>query len=105
MITSIVQEISNEVKKIKKEILINIHAVPWREKDFDNAVIKIARQDFKALIEYVNYIFPMCYSLILQRGTQWIGLFTRNIFNYSNSNIIPSIEVIKSSRVFLKEKK
>lgn len=93
LITEMVREIVYEVKKINPTIMVNLHAVPWRQNDFDGAINKIAGQDFHALSQYVDYLSPMTYSHMVKRKPQWIHSVVRDISGKSNARIIPSIQV------------
>lgn len=60
VIASMVREIAQEERKIKPEVLINIHAVPWRDRDFGGAIKIVAGQDLAAISEHTDFISPMC---------------------------------------------
>lgn len=92
-ITSMLKEMVTAIKKIAPGISINLHALPWRQNDYDGAVKNIAGQDIKALSAYTDYISPMCYTSLLHREPQWISSVTNDIFDYSNNNVIQSIQI------------
>lgn len=96
IITSMVEDIVRAVKEIKPEILINIHAVPWRQSDFGSAVKVVTGQDLKALAEHTDYISPMCYHHMVKRSSLWISSVVEDMFNRSKSKILPSIQVSKA---------
>ncbi len=94
LITSTVKKIVARVKNNNPEILINLHAVPWREDDFDGAIKKITGQNFEELSKYVDYISPMTYSHMVKRKPQWINSVVKEIKKSSGTiKIIPSIQV------------
>jgi len=93
IITSMVRDIVEEAKRIKPGILINIHLIPWRKNDFDGAIKIIAGQDFQEISKYVDFLSPMCYHHMLKRTPSWIGAVVKDIYDQTNSKIIPSIQV------------
>jgi hypothetical protein len=93
LITGMVRDIVTEVKKVKPEIKVNMHGVPWRQDDFDNAIRRIVAQDFSAFSEYVDIISPMTYSHMVKREPAWINSVVRDISNQAKCKIIPSIQV------------
>ncbi len=93
LITKVVKKIVKRVKKINPAIKVNLHAVPWRQKDFNGAIKKIVGQDFKELARYVDYISPMTYSHMVKRKPEWIHSVVEDIKKESGSKIIPSIQV------------
>jgi uncharacterized lipoprotein YddW (UPF0748 family) len=92
-ITSMVSDIAAAARKIKPDILINIHLVPWRQHDFDGAVKAIAGQDFQELSKYVDFLSPMCYHHMLKRDPAWISSVVANAYYQTKGKIIPSIQV------------
>ena len=73
LIKEIVEDLSVEARSVKPDIKLNFHAVPWREQDFDSAIVKVASQDLRMITQYVDYISPMCYSQMLRRDAEWIA--------------------------------
>lgn len=92
-ITSMVKDMVNAVIEVDPEIIINLHAIPWKQDDYDGAIKKNVGQDFKALAEYTDYISPMCYSNLLKREPSWISSITNDIAEYSQKNVIQSIQI------------
>ncbi len=93
LITSMVQEIVTTIKKIDKDIIVNLHAVSWREDDFGGAILSVVGQDFKALSNSIDYISPMTYSHMVKRPPEWIHSVTVDVAKKSSAKIIPSIQV------------
>ncbi|MDH4258297.1 MAG: hypothetical protein OEV50_05735, partial [Candidatus Aminicenantes bacterium] len=93
VITSMVETIAAETRRIKPELKINVHAVPWREGDFGGAVKIIAGQDLKAIAAFTDFISPMCYSHMVQREPPWINSVVKDIQTRTKSRTIPSIQV------------
>ena len=96
LITSFVKEASTEAKKIKPDILINVHAVPWRKDDYDNAIRHIIGQDFPDIAEYVDMISPMTYAHMVKREPSWIHDVVKDLDNQVDTWIVPSIQVNKA---------
>ena len=93
LITGMVRNIVTEAKKVKPEVKVNLHGVPWRQDDFDNAIRRIVAQDFSALTEYCDIISPMTYSHMLKREPKWIHSVVKDITGQVNCKVIPSIQV------------
>lgn len=93
LITSIVKKISEKAKCLKSDIKINVHVVPWREGDFDDAGIRVAGQDLKEIAPYSDYISPMCYSQMLKRDSEWIASVVKDMDRRCPGKILPSIQV------------
>lgn len=96
VIASMVNSIASEARRIKPEIMINIHAVPWRESDFGGAIKFIAGQDLAASAAYTNFISPMCYSHMLKREPSWIHSVVKDVQSQTQGQVIPSIQVSKA---------
>lgn len=96
LIISIVNEIAGAVGKDHPEIKFNLHAVPWRKHDYNNAISRVAGQNLPVLSKHVDYISPMCYTHMLGRSSDWIDSLITDYSNQGISNILPSIQVSKS---------
>jgi hypothetical protein len=95
LITSFVKEVSAEARKIKPGILVNVHAVPWQQDDYDNAIRHVIGQDFPGISEYVDMISPMTYAHMVKRQPSWIYYVVKDLDNQIDTRIIPSIQVNK----------
>ncbi len=93
LITSMVKEISDEARRVRPGIKINVHAVPWREIDFNGAGINVAGQDLRSIAPFTDYISPMCYSQMLKRDPEWISDVVRDMDRRCRGKILPSIQV------------
>jgi hypothetical protein len=97
LISSTVHRIVSEVKVDHPEIIVNLHAVPWRKGDFNNGINNIIGQDFETLSKYVDYISPMTYSHMLKRDPDWIHSVVNDVnSNIEGAKILPSIQVGKA---------
>jgi hypothetical protein len=93
LITDMVRDIVAAAKNIDPDIKVNLHAVPWRQDDFEGAVRKVVGQDFSSIAEYVDYLSPMTYSHMVKRKPEWIHSVVNDIKKISGSKILPSIQV------------
>ncbi|NQT27388.1 hypothetical protein HQ585_18690 [candidate division KSB1 bacterium] len=96
LVTSMIKEITVEAKNIKPEIKINVHAVPWRQNDFDNAIKNVAGQDFSQISAAVDILSPMTYAHMVKRKPAWIHSVVQDIANQTECRIVPSIQVNKA---------
>jgi hypothetical protein len=93
LITDMVKELSVEAHAVNPDIKLNFHAVPWREGDFDSAMIRVASQDLRSVAPYVDYISPMCYSQMLKRDASWIAGVVEDMDKCAPGKVLPSIQV------------
>lgn len=93
VITSMIQEIVTEAKKVKPDLLVNVHAVPWRQTDFGGAVKIVAGQDIAALSQIADYISPMCYHHMVKQTPAWIHTVVQDMNRHADAPILPSIQV------------
>ena len=101
VITSMVEDIAREAKKLKPDILLNLHLVPWRKHDYGNGIRTVAGQDISKIVPFVDYISPMCYAHMLKQKPPWIHSVVKDIGEQTETRILPSIQVKES---YLKEK-
>ena len=93
-IVSIVEDIVYTTKAIQPGLLVNLHAVPWRENDFEGAIKKIVGQDFKRLAKMTDFISPMCYSHMLKQDANWVSSVVKDIQRQTGEvDLLPSIQV------------
>jgi hypothetical protein len=93
LITSMIDEIAREVREINPRILINVHAVPWRQKDFGGAIKIVAGQDFTRIAPIVDFLSPMTYAHMVKREPAWIHSVVNDIQSQAECPILPSIQV------------
>lgn len=93
LITKMIEEIVKEVKKVKPDVLVNVHIVPWKTSDFNNGIRNIAGQDLKTISLLTDYLSPMTYSHMVKQNAHWVHDLVENIFDQTNGNILPSIQV------------
>lgn len=93
LITSMVRDISQGVREVDPSITIVVHALPWRDSDFDGAIIRIGGQDLMELARHADYIKPMLYSQMLRREPGWISDVVVELDGRIPGKILPSIQV------------
>jgi hypothetical protein len=93
LITSMIRQLSEAAHRIKSEVMINVHVVPWRENDFGGANIRVAAQDLKEIAPLTDFISPMCYSQMLDRDAEWISDVVTDNNNRAKGMVLPSIQV------------
>jgi hypothetical protein len=100
VITGMVRSIADEARAIKPKLMVNIHIVPWREKDFGGAIRAIAGQDVTALAALADMISPMCYWHMLKRKPPWVREVVEDFYSRTKGRIVPSIQV---GQAYIKE--
>jgi len=93
LITKTVHRIHDAVRQEFPTCLINLHAVPWREMDFEGAVKSVAGQNIEALSIYADMVSPMCYAHMLKRDSSWIHSVVEDVSRRSKVRVVPSIQV------------
>lgn len=93
LIASMAEGIADALHRVNPDLKIMIHAVPWRDADFDGANIRVAGQDLKKLAACADYISPMCYSQMLRRDAGWISSVVKEADGKAPGMIVPSIQV------------
>ncbi len=93
MIATLVNDIVQRCKKVKPGLDCVVHAVPWRNGDFNGAAIHVAAQDLRKIAASADYISPMCYSQMLKRDAGWISSVVADMDERAPGMILPSIQV------------
>jgi len=93
LITTMVKELAEKAREIQQDLKICIHAVPWREGEFEGANIRVAAQDLHKISSYTDYISPMCYSQMLKRDADWIAGVVDDMDKSAIGKVLPSIQV------------
>jgi hypothetical protein len=93
VISSMARDLAGAAKAARPGVLINLHAVPWRQTDYDSAIRRVAGQDFAALSRFTDYLSPMCYTLMLRRQPAWVASVVADMNAISSCPILPSIQV------------
>ena len=96
LITSMVRELTSEVRQAAPEIKFNLHAVPWRKEDYNGAASRIAGQDLSLLAPMVDFISPMCYTHMLFRDPEWVDSLVIDFQAQGVEKVLPCIQVSES---------
>jgi len=91
-ITDFVRKIKLTVEDINKGIGLGIFSVPWRKKDYNNAIIKIIGQDFKRLSRTIDVFSPMTYHLMTGNNTNWISAMVSYFSDLTKKPVLPLIQ-------------
>jgi hypothetical protein len=98
LVTSWVEGVAREARRVAPGVKINVHLVPWGESEYDNGPMRVAGQDVRALASLADYVSPMCYAHMLYRDPGWVGRVTRELAGRVTTPVLPSIEVKESYR-------
>jgi hypothetical protein len=98
LITSWVEDLVREARRVAPGVKVNLHLVPWADSDYQNGPIRVVGQDVQALAPLVDYLSPMCYAHMLYREPAWVGRVTRELAARVSTPVLPSIEVKESYR-------
>jgi uncharacterized lipoprotein YddW (UPF0748 family) len=90
-ITNYVGEIKELVKK-NKNITLGLFAVPWRKRDYDQAINSIICQDFKALADHIDVFSPMTYHKMVGNNPQWIFQIIKYMKQQTKKPILPLVQ-------------
>jgi len=96
LITSMVGELTSELRKVNPEMKFNLHAVPWRKEDYNGAASRIAGQDLSDLAPLVDFISPMCYTHMLFRDPEWVDSLVIDFQAQGVEKVLPCIQVSES---------
>jgi hypothetical protein len=91
-------EIIAAARAAKPDIEIALHAVPWRPRDYDGAIRRIAGQDHALLAKRFDYVSPMEYAHMLRRPPRWVRSVVRTLAASTGARILPSIQVQQAYR-------
>jgi hypothetical protein len=98
LVTSWVEGVVREARRVAPGVKINLHLVPWGESEYEDGPIRVAGQDARALAALVDFVSPMCYAHMLYREPAWVGRVTRELAARVAVPVLPSIEVKESYR-------
>jgi hypothetical protein len=98
LITSWVEGVARDARRIAPGVKINVHLVPWGESDYENGPMRVVGQDVRALAALADYVSPMCYAHMLYRDPAWVGRVARELAARVTVPVLPSIEVKESYR-------
>ena len=92
VIVDTAKKIKAAVTKYRKNAIIGIFLVPWKEEDFDNAIYKAIGQDIEKLSRVIDVFSPMSYHLLCYRDTGWIISLTQWIKLKTDKQVWPIVQ-------------
>lgn len=95
-VAGLVRELAAEARRLKPDIKVNIHTVPWRRDDFGGAGRAVAGQDLERLGPLVDLVSPMAYHHMVRRTPEWVHSVTLDAFERTGGRVLPSIQVDKA---------
>lgn len=95
IITDIVRLLSEKAREIKPDIIVDLHAVPWKQNEYKINDLSLSGQNLKDISKYVNFITPMCYSHMLNKRSSWINELVKDQFEQAKIPVIPAIQAQK----------
>ena len=98
VILNTIKKVKQAIKKYRKDAIIGIFIVPWREQDFDNAIYEVVGQDIERLCEVTDVFSPMTYHLICYKDTGWIISVIQWIKSKTDKQIWPIVQSIDEPR-------
>lgn len=93
-ITSFCRDARDIVKNINPNAILGIFSVPWREDQFDGAILNIIAQDFKALAQYVDVFSPMVYHLMCGFSIDWIRDYSLYLKDKTKKAVVPILQAV-----------
>lgn len=99
-ITSFCKESREIIKSINPNVILGIFSVPWKEEQFDGAILKIIAQDFNALSQYIDIFSPMVYHLMCRFPVSWIREYSLYLKDMTKKAVVPIVQAVdEPSRV------
>jgi hypothetical protein len=96
VIARAVERLAASARRVKPEVKVNIHAVPWRRDDFGGAVKAVAGQDMARLAPYADFISPMCYHHMVRRSSAWIHDVVMDFSAQTRAAVLASTQVAEA---------
>lgn len=93
-ITSFCEEVKEIVTSLKPEVRLGIFSVPWREDQFDGAILKIIAQDFESLAQYIDVFSPMVYHLMCGFPLTWIREYSLYLKDKAKRAVVPIVQAV-----------
>lgn len=106
IITNTFISLAEQVKKVKPDLKINLHAVPWLPDEESGRLMALTGQDVKAMVAHCTYVSPMCYHYMVHQSVDWISERVEGLNKLAPGKILPSIQVsnaYRSEKMSIKE--
>ena len=96
VIARTVESLAAAAREAKPDVLVNIHAVPWRKDDFGGAARTVAGQDAARLASLSDLISPMAYHHMVLRPPAWVHEVAVDFAAQTGRPVLPSIQVAEA---------
>ncbi|MFB3896998.1 MAG: putative glycoside hydrolase [bacterium] len=96
-ITEFAHQARKLIKKEKPNIPVGLFGVPWRETDFNYAIIEYIGQDYTALAKDIDIFSPMVYHKMCGQPVSWITEITRYLSEKTKRPVIPIVQAGNNS--------
>jgi uncharacterized lipoprotein YddW (UPF0748 family) len=91
-ITSFVHQARKVIKLEKPQMLVGMFGIPWRETDFDNAIIEYIGQDYRALAKDIDIFSPMVYHMMCGQEVKWINELSKYLVDLTKKPVVPIVQ-------------
>lgn len=102
-ITQFVKEARAILDRERPRAVLGVFAVPWRKKDYDNAIERVIGQDFNKLKESVDVFSPMVYHKMCGKPTGWIREIVEYMAERTGKDVLPIVQASDVSEKDLQE--
>jgi len=96
-ITSVAEEITEAIRDIDPEILINIGIVSWLDNS-DGGIARATGQDAVALSKIADSLSPMAYPFMPGRPPEWVASVVQDLDRSVDCRVLPSIQLSANKR-------
>lgn len=95
-ITSFVHEAKKVIKQSRnlsgRNISLGLFGIPWRETDFNYAIIEYIAQDYRALAKDIDIFSPMVYHKMCGQEVGWITDITKYLVDVTKRPVVPIVQ-------------
>jgi hypothetical protein len=95
-IFSAAKDLIAAIHSVNPKLKTAIHIVPWMSGEFGNGREEIAGQSIQKLSALTDFLTPMTYGPMCQRGSEWTNILVRDMDLLSSVPIVPAIQVAKA---------
>jgi uncharacterized lipoprotein YddW (UPF0748 family) len=93
-ITSFISKVREIIDTSDRDILLGAFTVPWREKDYNGAILSVIGQDYNKMGKLLDVISPMVYHIMTGNKTEWVGEVTEWAASKAACEIWPITQII-----------
>jgi uncharacterized lipoprotein YddW (UPF0748 family) len=91
-IASFVHQARQVIKKCGPNIVVGLFGVPWRDNDFQYAIIEYIGQDYDTLAKDIDIFSPMVYHKMCGQPIEWITDITQYLSEKTKRPVIPVVQ-------------